>query len=86
MNDKDKVRSYYPFATVEFEYPNIWVVWHISRDKQRQLSEEHWPEVFPFALLGLGRTEEEAWARAVSSTEAMICRKLPIKSCGPTRA
>lgn len=86
MNDKDKVRSCYPFATSEFEHPNIWVVWHISRDKQKQLNEKYCPEVFTRALLGQGRTEEEAWARAVSSTEAMICRKLPIKSCGPTRA
>lgn len=79
MDDKDKVRSCYPFAVAELEAPNAWAVWHISRDKQKQLNERHWPEVFTCGLLGLGRTEEEAWARAVSSTEAMICRKLPIK-------
>jgi hypothetical protein len=64
VNSKDKVLILYPHASVEHESTGEWSVWYISLDRKKWLNERYWPERFSRRLLGLGRTEDEAWANA----------------------
>ena len=69
---RNKVRSRYPRASAEREgnhdWPT-WCVWNISRDEQKRLNKQHYPETYGRGLFGLGKTENEAWADAVRTIE-----------------
>ena len=74
-----KVKSRYPKACSEQEDHNIWSIWDISRYEREPLSEKHWYRYRSRMLLGLGSTEDEAWANAVREIEWREGRKLPIR-------
>ncbi len=69
---KDIARTRYPHACAESEANGIWGVWDISHDKRKRLDMKHLPETFSRCLLGLGKTENEAWLDAVRTIEKTI--------------
>jgi hypothetical protein len=64
MNNKDIVRKSFPNACAECYINNIWSIWDITRDTQKSVNTEYWPEIRRRILLGLGGTESEAWCNA----------------------
>lgn len=78
--NKDKVRSCYQHACAEQELRGIWGISDISHNERKRLNKGHWPETYGRTVLGLGRSEEEAWARAVQWIEQRECRKLPFNA------
>jgi len=74
VTNKDNVLSRYPHACVQRDnYDPFLSVWDIDRDEQRRRGNKFWSRracgVVARQLLGLGRTEKEAWADAVKRIE-----------------
>ena len=76
MTNEDKVRTRYPHASAELDGWNVWSVWDVSRDEQQRLNDLHYPDTFSRGLFGIGDSEAEAWANAVSVIECREGRKL----------
>lgn len=76
ITNKGKVFSRYPCASVEQQTNGVWVVWHISQEERHRrnwCNGDFWPTVFSRSLLGLGNSEDEAWADASKQIKIRGC-------------
>lgn len=56
-----------PLTITKDEYTNVWIAWHLPKDKTVELNSESKSQVFwrctnVFYLLGIGQTKEQAVA------------------------
>lgn len=69
MPHKELVLTRYPQASAEQESTGEWGVWDINEEERKRLDDKYHPARHGRSLLGLGKTEAEAWAAAVRSIE-----------------
>ena len=69
MTDKEKVMGRHPRACAERDTPDIWTISNMPPKEWDSDARKYFPVRPVLLLLGMGRTELEAWQNAVFSIE-----------------